>query len=218
MTILSPTTRTSRTHAECLSMEGDDPSILEWDDYFNGLTSYSSELYTLRQRLARSEQMELANAQHSVGLGMQCQMEKERLELKLRMATQNSETDLGDLNAARAESEALLVYKTWVTELLEELRKRDAEVEELTREFERRDVEVECLKDEIGQLNGRYKKQLVESLLWDDEFDDGDIVADSVAARDVRADDKGANNDEGNDGGVPEAEMTKDWRYEVPEI
>ena len=68
MTILSPTTRTSRTHAECLSMEGDDPSILEWDDYFNGLTSYSSELYTLRQRLAWSEQtknflqMEFMNA------------------------------------------------------------------------------------------------------------------------------------------------------------
>jgi len=69
-------------------------------------------------------------------------------------------------SAAKAvESEALPlpINETRVNELLEDLK--------------RRDLEVECLKEEIGELRGYYKEQQVFPLLWDDGDDENDSPA-----------------------------------------
>ena len=51
-------------------------------------------------------------------------------------------------------------YETRVTELLEELK--------------RRDLEVQLLKEELKEVNERAKATLVEGLLWDDDDDNDD--------------------------------------------
>mmetsp|Transcript_14126 Transcript_14126/g.24826 ORF Transcript_14126/g.24826 Transcript_14126/m.24826 type:complete len:1280 (-) Transcript_14126:215-4054(-) len=152
---------------QCLSLEGEDSSLLDQDDYMNvnNFMMENNELRTLRQQLAKSEQtnnilqMELANAQHSSQMQYQeeyeRQEENDRLRVELKQSTQNAETLLNELNASKSESEALPFYETRVSELLEEL--------------QRRDLELECLREEIGELRGDYKEQLVDSLLWDDD-------------------------------------------------
>ena len=104
-----------------LSVEGDDPSILGGDDYFNHRLS-CDELGILRQQLAKSEQtnnvlqMELANAQHSVDqlhqVTVRQKAEYDDLVRKLHLAMQNANTLLHDVKAAKADSEMLPIYDT----------------------------------------------------------------------------------------------------------
>mmetsp|Transcript_22007 Transcript_22007/g.40373 ORF Transcript_22007/g.40373 Transcript_22007/m.40373 type:complete len:558 (+) Transcript_22007:262-1935(+) len=78
------------SRGDCLSIEGEDSSLLDQDDYMN-MNHYmmeNNELYTLRQQLANSDQtnkileMELANAQHTAQ--MQYQEENDRLRVGLK--------------------------------------------------------------------------------------------------------------------------------------
>ena len=136
--------------------EDDDDSSLEQDDYA-GCILENNELRLLRQELARSEQtnnvlqIELATAQ-------QYRAEAEKLRFQLDKATSNAESLLDELNKAKSESDLVPFYETRVNELLAELRNRD--------------LEVHCLKDEVEELKGQWKKEQVGSLLWESEFEE----------------------------------------------
>ena len=153
---------------ECISIDGSEESYLEaydlQDDYQNNYMNPSNELRTLRAQLAESEQtnkilqMELANAQHTAQLSTHYQFENERLQLELQLSEENSNNLLEGLAVARGESEMLPFYETRVNEMLEELK--------------RRDVEVDCLKDELSELRRHYKEQLSDSMLWDEDTDE----------------------------------------------
>ncbi|KAL9188148.1 hypothetical protein ACHAXT_006526 [Thalassiosira profunda] len=171
---------------EGLSVEGldDDDASLEQDDYYAQMQRHmmeNTEVRSLRQQLANTEhtnkvlQMELANARQEATLALdnerECEEENDRLREELVEARRESDQSKAELERARAnrstlkedlatvqtESELLPIYETRVSELLEELK--------------RRDLEVQCLRDEIGELRGHYKDQLADSLLWDN--DDG---------------------------------------------
>ena len=134
----------------------DDDSI-EQDDYEDYIgcikaANESNELRSLRQQLRNSEDMiQSLHAEHNMTRIAQ-EEEIKRLRAKLKQATQNSESLLQELNQSNSQSEIVPFLETRINEFLEELKKKD--------------TEIECLRDEVSEIRKYYKNQ-VNTLLWD---------------------------------------------------
>jgi hypothetical protein len=146
----------------------DDDSI-EQDDYVDYIktANESNELRLLRQQLKNSEEMiqslkvELDTSQ------VAAKEEIDRLCTELKHSTQNCETLLQELNQSKSESEMVPFLETRINEFLEELK--------------RKDTEIECLRDEVKDIRKYYKNQ-VNTLLWDNQDPDNTKAANWKAA------------------------------------
>mmetsp|Transcript_3493 Transcript_3493/g.5798 ORF Transcript_3493/g.5798 Transcript_3493/m.5798 type:complete len:337 (+) Transcript_3493:928-1938(+) len=134
----------------------DDDSI-EQDDYEDYIgcikaANESNELRSLRQQLRNSEDMiQSLHAEHNMTRIAQ-EEEIKRLRAKLKQATQNSESLLQELNQSNSQSEIVPFLETRINEFLEELKKKD--------------TEIECLRDEVSEIR-KYNRNQVNTLLWD---------------------------------------------------
>jgi len=76
------------------------------------------------------------------------QVTNEKLTVQLKQATSNNETLLAELNKSKSESEAMPFFEKRVEELLEELK--------------RRDLEVQCLREEVKEVRQFYGRREME--------------------------------------------------------
>ncbi len=149
----------------------DDDSI-EQDDYEDYIgciqaANESNEVRSLKQQLRNSEDMiQNLQAENTTTRIVQ-QQEIERLRSKLKQATQNSETLLQELNQSKSQSEIVPFLETRINDFLDELKKKD--------------IEIECLRDEVTEIRQYYRKQ-VNTLLWDDQDADNSKAANWKAA------------------------------------
>eukprot|EP00985_Skeletonema_marinoi_P015657 scaffold8143_cov142-Skeletonema_marinoi.AAC.8 len=149
----------------------DDDSIEpdDYEDYIGCIkaANESNELRSLRQQLRNSEDIiQSLQAEHETTRIAQ-QEEIERLDAKLKQATQNSESLLQELNQSKSQSEIVPFLETRINEFLEELKKKD--------------TEIECLRDEVTEIRKYYKNQ-VNTLLWDAQDPDNTKAANWKAA------------------------------------
>jgi len=120
------------------------------------LAGLTEEIESLRRELERKTEdagiLLQANIKHKSTnemLRARHESSNERLNDELERSKANCETLLRELNDAKAESEACPFYETRVNELLEELK--------------RRDLEVECLRGEICEVREFYRRQQKET-------------------------------------------------------
>ncbi|KAL7437425.1 hypothetical protein ACHAXM_005648 [Skeletonema potamos] len=153
---------------ECLFDVDDDDSV-EQDDYEHYIkaANESNEIRALRQQLRKSEDIiQSLQIEHDASR-KKCQEVIEGLRAKLKQATQNSQTLLQELNQSKSESEIVPFLETRINEFLEELKKKD--------------TEIECLRDEVAEIRKYYKNQ-VNTLLWDSQDPDNTKTANWKAA------------------------------------
>ena len=165
---------------ECVSFEDDndgddyecsfdDDSVEEHDSYEDYIkaASEANELRSLRQQLRNSEDL-IQNLQAKCDKATITQQDEiDRLTAELQQATQNCETLLQELNQSKSQSDVVPFLETRVNEFMEELKKKD--------------TEIECLRDEVTEIRKYYKYQ-VNTLLWDSEDPDNTKAANWKAA------------------------------------
>ena len=146
----------------------DDDSI-EQDDYEDYIKAAkeSNELRLLRQQLKKSEEMIQSLKVELDTSRVAAKEEIDKLSAELKHSTQNCETLLQELNQSKSESEMVPFLETRVNEFLEELK--------------RKDTEIECLRDEVKDIRKYYKNQ-VNTLLWDNQDPDNSKAANWKAA------------------------------------
>lgn len=146
----------------------DDDSI-EQDDYEDYIkaANESNELRLLRQQLKSSEEMIKSLKVELDTSRVVAKEEIDRLRTELKHSTQNCETLLQELNQSKSESEMVPFLETRINEFLEELK--------------RKDTEIECLRDEVKDIRKYYKNQ-VNTLLWDNQDPDNTKAANWKAA------------------------------------
>lgn len=147
----------------------DDDSVELDDDYEDYIkaANESNELRSLRLQLQNSvDIIQSVETEHEMTRNQQ-QEEIEQLQANLKHATQNSETLLQELNQSKSESEIVPFLETRINEFLEELKKKD--------------TEIECLRDEVTEIRQYYKKQ-VNTLLWDAQDPDNTKASNWKAA------------------------------------
>jgi hypothetical protein len=146
----------------------DDESI-EQDDYEDYIkaANESNELRFLRQQLKNSEEMIQSLKVELDTARVAAKEEIDKLSAELKHSTQNCETLLQELNQSKSESEMVPFLETRINEFLEELKKKD--------------TEIECLRDEVKDIRKYYKNQ-VNTLLWDNQDPDNTKAANWKAA------------------------------------
>ncbi|KAL7546569.1 hypothetical protein ACHAWF_009897 [Thalassiosira exigua] len=174
-----------RSSEGALSAGDEVASLEQMDDYY--ATAYSApradEVSNLRTQLAKSEQtnellqVELSRAQRDAEEAMEllecADDENERLMCDLDEAGRETKKWKGELDEAKRSAEA----SEEVLELLE------ARVKELLEDLKKRDVEVDCLKEELAEVRGKYKAQMADPLLWDQEDEAEGTTEDEIGER-----------------------------------
>jgi hypothetical protein len=157
------------SHVDCKCLFDDDDDSIEQDPYEDYIkaANESNEIRSLRQQLRNSEDIiQSLQIEHDASRN-KFQEEIERLGAKLKQSTQNSETLLQELNQSKSESEIVPFLETRINDFLEELKKKD--------------TEIECLRDEVAEIRKYYKNQ-VNTLLWDSQDPDNTTTANWKAA------------------------------------
>jgi len=168
------------------SIESDDSSLLDQDDYMNPYTMENNELQTLRQQLAKSEhtnnilqhslqmviqrhqeeteRLSVELQQHSITQAVEIlQMEQHANSTQIQYQEENERLKIelkslsNELNTAKSESEALPFYETRVNELFQELKQKDLEVESLKDELT---VANTVVSPTPTTVKGKVKKKL----------------------------------------------------------
>ena len=141
---------------DCESIEGASVERDDWEVYM--LTQ--NELRHLRRELAKAESENKSLQMEMAVMRGASKQENERLcnELNtLRQAVKDKIDNLRqEMSQAKTAAEMMPIYEDRISELMDELKTKDSEVQ--------------CLKDEIEEVRRFYRLQ-VDSLLWDNVED-----------------------------------------------